>query len=265
MTNTLIGKHGSIYIHEWPATDPRYVALIAHGYGEHAGRYAHVAERLVADGAAVYAPDHYGHGRSDGPRATIDDVEDLVADLHAVAERARADHPDLPVVLIGHSLGGVVATRFAQEHGAELTALVLSGPVIGGNPAIEALLGLDPLPEVPLDPELLSRDPRVGEDYANDELVYHGPFQRGTIEAIILAGRTVASGPALEVPTLWLHGELDGLAPLDATRPVAEHIAGLAFEQKVYDDARHEIFNETNKDEVINDVISFLNRQLAGA
>ena len=263
MTSTLTGRHGNIQVHEWPVQDPRYVALIAHGYGEHAGRYAHVAERLVADGAAVYAPDHYGHGRSDGPPALVEDVEDLVADLHAVADRARAEHPGLPIVLIGHSMGGLIATRFAQEHGGELTALVLSGPVIGGNAAIQALLGLDPLPEVPLDPELLSRDPQVGEDYANDELVYHGPFQRTTIEAIFAAGRTVASGPVLEVPTLWLHGELDGLAPLDDTRPVAERIAGAVFEQKVYDGAKHEILNETNKDEVIDDVISFLNRQLA--
>jgi alpha-beta hydrolase superfamily lysophospholipase len=265
MTSTLEGTHGSIHVHEWPAEDPRFVALIAHGYGEHAGRYGHVAARLVADGAVVYAPDHYGHGRSDGPRAIITDVEDLVADLQTVAVWACARHPGLPLVLIGHSLGGLIATRFAQEHGEELAALVLSGPIIGGNPDVEALLGLDPLPEVPLDPSLLSRDPEVGEAYAADELVYHGPFVRQTLEAIFAAGRAVASGPELAVPALWLHGELDGLAPLDATRPVAERIAGPIFEQKVYDGARHEIFNETNRDEVIDEAISFLNRQLAVA
>src|SRR6202171_3266387 len=108
------GRRGRVIVHQWSVAEPRYVALIAHGYGEHAGRYAHVAERLVADGAVVYAPDHYGHGRSEGPRASIDDVEDLVADLHAVAEGARAEHPDLPLVLIGHSLGGLIAARFAQ-------------------------------------------------------------------------------------------------------------------------------------------------------
>jgi alpha-beta hydrolase superfamily lysophospholipase len=263
MTSSLAGAHGNIYVHEWPADDPRYVALIAHGYGEHAGRYAHVAQRLLADGAAVYAPDHHGHGRSDGPRALIEDLEYLVADLHAVADRARSVHPGLPVVLIGHSLGGLIATRFAQGYGEELSALVLSAPVIGGNPDIEALLGLDPLPEVPLDPALLSRDPEVGEAYANDEFVYHGPFLRATLEAIFAAGRAVASGPKLAVPTLWLHGELDGLAPLEATRPAAERIAGPVFEQKVYEGAMHEIFNETNADEVITDAISFLNRQLA--
>ena len=265
MSPELTGRQGSIYVHEWSAEEPRYIALIAHGYGEHAGRYAHVAARLVADGAAVYGPDHFGHGRSDGTRALIEDVEQLVADLHSVAEEARAAHPGLPLVLIGHSLGGVIATRFAQQHGDELTALVLSGPVIGGNPDIEGLLALDPLPDVPLDPALLSRDPQTGEEYNNDELVYHGPFLRPTLEAIFAAGRTIAAGPKLSMPTLWLHGELDGLAPLDATRPVAEQIAGAVFEEKVYEGAKHEIYNEINKDEVIEDTISFLNRQIGDA
>jgi alpha-beta hydrolase superfamily lysophospholipase len=258
----LEATRGNLYVHAWPADQPRYIALIAHGYGEHGGRYAHVAERLVADGAAVYAPDHFGHGRSNGTPALVEDVEEIVADLHALADDVRSTHPGLPLVLIGHSLGGVVATRFAQQHGDELTALVLSGPVIGGNPEIEGLLALDPLPEVPLDPALLSRDPRVGEAYAKDELVYHGPFLRPTLEAIFASGRVIAAGPRLTVPTLWIHGELDALAPLEATRPVAEQVAGDSFEQKVYEGARHEIFNETNQDEVIDDTIAFLNRQL---
>jgi alpha-beta hydrolase superfamily lysophospholipase len=258
MSTELAGTRGAIYVHEWPAEEPRYVALIAHGFGEHAGRYAHVADRLVADDAAVYAPDHLGHGRSDGTRALVEDIEEIVADLHAVADRARAEHPGLPVVLIGHSMGGVIATRYAQQHGDELAALVLSGPFIGGNPDIEALLELDPLPDVPLDPALLSRDPKVGEAYAGDELVYHGPLLRPTLETLFAAGRTIAAGPRLTVPTLWLHGELDGLAPLAATRPVAETIAGDVFEQKVYEGARHEIFNETNQDEVIDDAMSFI-------
>ena len=262
MSPVLDATTGSLYVHTWIAEQPRYVALIAHGMGEHAGRYEHVAVRLVADGAAVYAPDHRGHGRSDGVYGTVDDVEDLVDDLHTVADRAREAHSGLPVVLIGHSLGGIIASRFAQRYPDELAAMVLSAPAIGGNPDIEALLAMDPMPDVPLDPALLSRDPAVGEAYAADERVYHGPLLRPTLEAIFAAGRAVAAGPKLAMPTLWLHGELDGLAPLTATRPVAEAIAGDSFEHKVYDGAQHEIFNETNQDEVIGDAIAFLNRHV---
>jgi alpha-beta hydrolase superfamily lysophospholipase len=265
MSPVLEATRGNLYVHTWSAERPRYVALIAHGVAEHAGRYEHVAARLVQGGAAVYAPDHRGHGRSDGTYGLVEDVEELVDDLHTVADHARAAHPGLAVVLIGHSLGGIIAARFAQRHPEELAALVLSAPAIGGNPDIEALLTMDPMPDVPLDPALLSRDPAIGEAYAADELVYHGPLLRPTLEAIFAAGRTVAAGPRLAMPTLWLHGALDGLAPLNATQPVAEAIVGDTFERKVYGGAQHEIFNETNRDEVIADALAFLNRHLPTA
>ena len=129
----LTGSRGRVVLHAWPSAQPRYVALIAHGYGEHAARYDHVAQHLVDHGAAVYAPDHLGHGLSDGERALVEDVDDLVADLGAVARSASAEHPAQPLVLIGHSMGGIVATRFAQRHGERLAALVLSGPAIAGS------------------------------------------------------------------------------------------------------------------------------------
>src|SRR3954453_1697696 len=144
---SLDGSEGTLFVAAWPNPDARYVALIVHGYAEHAGRYAHVAERLVADGAAVYGPDHLGHGRSDGEPALIADGEHLTADLGLVVGLARERHPELPVGMIGHSMGGLIATRFAQTHPGELDALVLSGPVIGSNPEFEALADMDPMPE----------------------------------------------------------------------------------------------------------------------
>ena len=117
------------YVHRWSAAQPRCIVLIAHGYGEHAGRYEHVAQRLVDDlDAAVYAPDHRGHGRTDGATGTVQDGEAITSDLHDVADTARAEHPGLPVALIGHSMGGLIATRFAQRYGDELAALVRLEP-----------------------------------------------------------------------------------------------------------------------------------------
>jgi alpha-beta hydrolase superfamily lysophospholipase len=257
----LQGSRGRIAVREWAADEPRMLVLLAHGYGEHGGRYDHVARALVEHGAVVVAPDHLGHGRSEGERVLIKDVDDLVADLHAVAEHARELHPGLPTALIGHSMGGIVATLYAQRHGDELSALVLSGPVIGGNPGFQALLAMDPLPEVPIDPAALSRDPAVGEAYLADPLVDHGGFKRETLQALFAAIDAIAAGPSLgEIPTLWLHGELDPLAPLDVTRPAVETVRGPRLEEKVYQGAMHEIFNETNKDEVIAEVIGFLDR-----
>ncbi len=255
------------YVHEWEAAEPRCIVLIAHGYGEHAGRYSEVAERLVETlDAAVYAPDHRGHGRTEGERALVVDVEAIVDDLHGVAERARAAHPGLPLALIGHSMGGILAARYAQRFPEELTALVLSGPAIGANPDLLGLLDLDPIPDVPIDPAALSRDPSVGEAYAADELVHHGPFRRETLQALVDAIEAIADGPSLgTIPTLWVHGADDAIVPLEHTRPAVEQLRGADFEEHIYPGARHEVFNETNRDEVLDDVSGFLARALAGA
>ena len=255
----LDGRRGPVTVQRWDADDPRRIVVIAHGYGEHAGRYDHVARRLARDGAVVYAPDHHGHGRSPGERALVDDVEALVDDVAAVIALARERHPGLPVALIGHSLGGIIATRLAQRDDHGLAALVLSGPVIGGNPEIEALLGLDPIPDVPIDPGMLSRDPAVGEAYASDPLVYHGPFARASLEGLFAAVRAIADGPGLgSLPTLWIHGEEDPLAPLAVTREAIERIRGERLEERIYPGARHEVFNETNRTEVLDDVADFI-------
>jgi alpha-beta hydrolase superfamily lysophospholipase len=263
-TLELDGTRGRIALHRWENSDPRFVVVLAHGYGEHAGRYAHVAERLVAEGAVVYAPDHLGHGRSEGERALIEDFEDVLSDFESVERLARSEHPDVAVVLIGHSMGGVIATRYVQTRSPDLRALVLSGPVIGGNSAIEGLLGMDPIPEIPIDPAVLSRDPDVGRAYAEDELVYHGAFKKPTLEALFGAIRAIADGPGLNsLPLLWIHGEEDALAPLAETRPAVERIRGDDFEQHVYPGAQHEVFNETNRAEVIDDVVAFVSARCA--
>jgi alpha-beta hydrolase superfamily lysophospholipase len=261
----LAGTRGRIVVSEWPNDGARYVALLAHGYGEHVGRYDHVARALVEHGATVYGPDHLGHGKSEGEPALVEDIEDLVADLQAVGERARAAHPGLPVVLIGHSMGGIVATRFAQRNGSGLAALVLSGPAIGGNPGFEALLGMDPIPDVPIPPEALSRDPEVGRAYADDPLVFHGPFKRATLEALFAGIAAIAEGPSFgALPTLWIHGDQDALAPLEQTREAIARIRGQRLDEHIYAGAQHEIFNEINKDEVIADVTRFIDRVLNG-
>jgi alpha-beta hydrolase superfamily lysophospholipase len=263
-SRTLEGVRGEIALNVWTNENPEYVAVISHGYAEHSGRYAHVAERLVEAGATVYAHDHLGHGRSEGEPALIEHGPDLTADLGAVIAIAQAEHPGLPVVLIGHSMGGIVVTRWAQQNPGVLAALVLSGPVIGRNPGFAALLELDPIPEVPIDVDVLSRDPEVGRVYDADPLVYSGPFKRETLESMFAAIDEIAEGPGFgELPLLWLHGEEDALAPLDLTRPVVEALRGEDFEQHVYPQARHEVFNETNQDEVIGDLIAFAKRAVA--
>src|SRR3954467_9072097 len=194
---TVQGRQAEIAVSTWPNPEPRRIVILAHGYGEHLGRYDHVAALLVERGAVVAGPDHVGHGRSGGERVVITDFDLVVEDLHAVVERMKARHPGLPVVLVGHSMGGLIGARYAQLHGDELAGLVLSGPVLGTWSAATDMLALDEIPDDPLDVSTLSRDPGVGEAYSADELVWHGPFKRPTIQALDQALQTINAGPGL--------------------------------------------------------------------
>ncbi|MFE2337852.1 alpha/beta hydrolase [Streptomyces coelicoflavus] len=263
--HTLTGTRGRITVREWPAASPRYVALLVHGYGEHSGRYDEVAGVLTGHGAAVYAPDHTGHGRSEGERVVVEDFEDVVTDVHAVAGLARAAHPGLPVVMVGHSMGGLIASRYAQRHPGELTALVLSGPVIGDWELPRRLLALEEIPDTPISPASLSRDPAVGAAYAADPLVWHGPMKRPTLEAFVRTLETVAKGGDVgRLPLLWVHGDDDRLVPLPGSRVGVEPLSGGNLIEQTYPGARHELFNETNRAEVFADVTRFLDGVLAG-
>lgn len=262
-TTEIEGGAGRLHISIWPNPEARFLVLLAHGYGEHVGRYGHVAERLVAEGAVVVGPDHRGHGRSAGERALVERGEDLVDDLRLVALWAHDAHAGLPLVLLGHSMGGLIATRYAQRFGSELGALVLSAPIIGGNEGLAALLDLDPLPEIPIDPAGLSRDPRVGVAYAADPLVYHGPFLRPTLTALVAGvGEVAAAGELGGLPTLWIHGSEDPLAPLERTRRAIDLIAGSELQRRIYAGAAHEVLNETNREQVLDDVVAFIHAAL---
>lgn len=261
---TLAGHAGALVGRSWPVPAPTWIAVLAHGYGEHVGRYDWVASRLNAAGAAVLAADHAGHGRSDGPRVLIRDYEEVVADLHLVVEHARAQYAGLPVVLIGHSMGGLIAARYTQLHADALAATVLSGPVLGSWATVDDLLALEDIPPTPIDPGTLSRDPAVGIAYADDPLVWHGDFLRPTLEALQVAMRTIAAaGDVGEHPMLYLHGEGDRLVPLPASWEGLLSLRGPRTFTKTYPGAQHEIFNETNRDEVINDVIGFVDGVLS--
>ncbi len=258
------GHSGSIFGRRWAPGQAQYVVLLVHGYGEHSGRYGHVAKRLVDDGAVVYAVDHVGHGHSDGEPVLITDFEPVSDDVHLLEARARAEHPSLPVVLVGHSMGGMIAARYAQRWGDDLACVVLSGPVIGSWAALDSLLAPEEIPDVPIDPSTLSRDPAVGEAYVADPLVWHGPFKRPTILALQRAMATIAASGAVDTPIVWLHGEHDQLVPMRESTAGWESLAGRNSSAKSYPGARHEIFNETNRDEVLGDVIAFIHANLPG-
>jgi alpha-beta hydrolase superfamily lysophospholipase len=186
---TLIGR---VQVRRWTADHPKRLVVLVHGYGEHIGRYEHVAEALTARGSTVVGPDHVGHGRSAGERVLVENFEPIVDDLRAVVQAERGD---LPVVMVGHSMGGLIAIRYTQRHRADLAGLVLSGPAVGLGPVMQEWLAAAELPAEPLDATALSRDPAVGEAYVADPFVYHGGWKRPTLRAFVAADRAIAAGP----------------------------------------------------------------------
>jgi alpha-beta hydrolase superfamily lysophospholipase len=250
----------AIEVRRWEIENPRRLVVLVHGYGEHAGRYDHVAAALTARGALVVAPDHVGHGLSPGERALVVDFEPIVDDVHRVVEEARGS---LPVVMVGHSMGGLIATRYAQRYGSGLAGLVLSAPAVGLSPVFSGWL--EAPPSDPIDGAMLSRDPSVGEAYAADPLVYHGAWKRATLEAFIAADAAIAAGPGFgALPLLYVHGGEDPLVPLALARPLIEGVAGPDSSWVVVEGARHEVFNELEQDATIGLVADFVERVAGG-
>jgi alpha-beta hydrolase superfamily lysophospholipase len=255
-----------------PAGEPRAVVVIAHGAGEHSGRYLHVAERLVSAGYAAHALDHRGHGRSAGRRALIDRLAHAVADLDTGIVRAAERHPGRPVFLLGHSMGGCIALAHALRHGARLDGLLLSGAVARLDApavlklAVRGLSRVAPaLGAVAVDPALVSRDPAVVAAYRADPLVFHGRLPARTLaEMSAAADGFPAAVPALRLPILVMHGGADAIVPAAGSRMVHERCGSADRTLRIYDGLYHEILNEPEQATVLADVTGWLDAHTDG-
>jgi acylglycerol lipase len=264
-----------IFWQAWlPETEPPAIVIVAHGAGEHSGRYEHVARRLVDEGFGVYAIEHRGHGRSDGPRALIDRVDHTVADLDQLVRLASERHPEAQVFLLGHSMGGTIAVRYAVLHGDRLSGLILSGPLaaMAAAPAAQrvaarVLSTLTPrLPVVAIDASLVSRDAEVVKAYVEDPLVYHGKLPVRTVTELAAA---IDAFPAevgqITVPTLIMYGTADGLCPPAGSVMLDERIGASDKTLKAYEGLHHEILNEPEQDQVMDDLCAWLGARVAVA
>ena len=295
----LKGSDGKpIHACRWAVDTPKAAVQIAHGMGEHIGRYAPVAERLNAAGYAVYGNDHRGQGRTD-PDRLGDMGEDgwnrVIDDLRLLNQRIAADYPDLKRTLLGHSMGAMLTQQYLCRYGDSLDTAVLSGsPGIRGGiqSAITRLLTqieawrLGPAGESALLSNLLfgqankdfdsegasgfewlSRDPEEVRKYVDDPHC-GGVLRTGSLLAMLRGTREAAAAKSIaripkSLPIYVLSGTADpvhnGLKGLDKLC-VQYATAGLLVERKLYEDGRHEMFNEVNRDEVLNDLIHWLDR-----
>ena len=266
--------------------EPRGIVQIAHGMGEHAGRYRRFAGALTDAGYVVYAGDHRGHGRTAGSVERLGDFgpggwPGLLADIGQLAGIARSEFPGLPLVMVGHSMGSFALQQYLLDHSIELAGVVLSG-----TSAIDVIAaGIDPTQEVDLsafnaafepartESDWLSRDPDEVDLYIADD--YCGFGVDAAAAASMLDSLTVCSDAdrlaaiRSDLPIYLVSGSAD---PLAGGGELIELVAGRYRDAgvddvtvAVYPDARHEVFNETNRDEITSALIAWADRVTAGS
>ncbi|MEK6719673.1 MAG: lysophospholipase [Chloroflexota bacterium] len=253
------------------SSEPAAAVLLVHGIAEHSGRWEHVGEQLASEGLDVHAFDMRGFGASAGRRTHVRVFDEYYRDLAARLAAVRAAAPGRPVVLYGHSLGGLIALgyvlRLATTAGAPgrpvPDLLVLSAPGLDSTIPrwkiqLARLLGrVVPTFVIPsrVAGELLSRDPTVGQRYHADPLVVHGATAGFGAAALAEQVWVRSSLGALTIPTLVLHGEADELVPPAASAPLGD-VAGVT--RRTYPGLRHELHNEPEGRSIVSDVITWI-------
>lgn len=266
------GTGENIFYRCWAPQEPRAVWLLAHGLAEHSGRYGEFAHFFADAGIATYALDHPGHGRSTGKRAHIGHFEEYTDALVQLLVLARQEHPGSPFVLLGHSMGGLIAADFLLQHQDEFTAAVLTGPAIQApqrpsrvelaiNRVISALLPR--LGVMQLDASAISRDPQVVIDYENDPLVFRGKVTARLVTELFAAmDRVMSNAASIRLPLLIMHGSEDKLTAVNGSKLLHDKVSSEDKKIVIYDGLYHEILNEPEHHQVMEDILEWLDGRI---
>lgn len=260
-----------IFYRRWlPAGSARALIVISHGFNSHSGQYLWAAEQLVSRGFAVYALDHRGRGKSEGERFYVQKFEHYVSDLASFVTLAKAAEPGVPVFMLGHSAGGVIACVYALEHPAELAGLICESfafRVPARDVTLALLKGLSHLAPhahvLKLKNEEFSRDPRVVEAMNHDPLIAGEVQPTQTVAEMVRADERLEREFAqLTLPLLILHGTRDR-----ATKPSGSQLfyanAGSSDKTlELYQGHFHDLLNDVGKERVLGDIAGWIEARL---
>jgi acylglycerol lipase len=263
-------NHVDLYAQWWrPQQGPvRAVVVLVHGLKDHGGRYAAFAQGLTRLGFAVYAEDLRGHGRSGGERVWVDQFEEYVYDLARFVAGVKQREPGVPIFVLGHSMGGAIATLYALDHPKQIQGLVLSAPALQPgkdvSPALIAVTetlgeGVPHLPVLALDDRLFSHDPAVVDAMHTDPLVYDHDGPAHTAAQLLKALRRIQARAAeLDVPLLDLHGTEDRITEPDGSRMLVKVAKAQDKTLKLYEGFYHDLLHEPDGARVAQDIQAWL-------
>ncbi len=273
---TLAHRDGlEIFWQSWlPGPSPKAAFLFVHGLAEHSGRYRFPVEYFTPLGYACYCLDLRGHGRSEGLRVHVSSFEDYDADVGLVLREMRERHPGLPIVLAGHSMGGLVVLRFLLRHSHEVQAAIVSSPSLAAHPLARPGAHLVRLAKIlsvlwptllfksNLDANAVSKDPAIVEAYKNDKLVSNKVSARWFTSLIAAQADTFASSGNLRTPLLLMQSGADQLVDPTATARWAEQAAPELVSFYTWPGLFHEMWNEPERLQVFELMESWLENWL---
>ena len=265
-----------IFYQYWlPEGEPKATLLVVHGVREHSGRYMNVVNHLVPSGYGVYGIDHIGHGKSDGERVYVERFQDYTTTLKKCFDMIREWQPERPIFLIGHSMGGLISAAFLLEHQDELSGAVLSAPSIKvSDNTSQAIIFVGKLLSIimpkagliKLDAENVSRDPAVVDAYINDPLAYTGKITaRLGAEILKTMQRVTEQATRIRLPIMIVQGSDDKVVDPRGAQLLYDLVTSEDKTIKIYDGLYHEVFNEPEHEQVLNDVKTWLEAHLGAA
>jgi alpha-beta hydrolase superfamily lysophospholipase len=263
----------SLYYQSWqPEGETKAALAIVHGFGEHSGRYMNIVEKLVPMGFAVYGFDHRGHGKSPGQRGHIMHWKEFTEDLHNFLDLVRKEQKEKPLFLMGHSLGGLIVLNYVIANPEGLKGVIASGPLLSQPGISPVLLLLGKIMskiwpgfsiDTKLDVTTISRDPEVQKAYEQDPLVHSLGTARLSTEISAATEWTQAHASKINLPLLIVHGGADTLVEPEGSAEFFDKVTFADKERIVYPEGRHESHNDIDKEKVLQDISSWLEKHIS--